>query len=587
MKKGLHNLLNSNLLVCLLTILTGFALYSFSLSAPFKTMDDNFSIIENPLIQSFDNVGEIFTSSFFKSETYYRPMVYLTFMIERHFFDLNSFYFYLTNILLHLASSLIVFFLLKILLRDEAPWVAAVCAFLFCVHPVHWEAVSNIPGRAILLCGFFVFCSMYLFLRASAREGGAVKFSQYAFSLVFFALALFSKETAAMLPAVLCFLCFMTGPQSGLGGGQSDVISPSGHQWLISVRSMIAQRFMKVIPYFVLLAGYLILRRAVGITNVYDWGSVSRRVLAFVTFLRGMFDYVRIMILPLGLRYDRSAQVFAEVFSFEVWATIAVYVTAAVVLIMDRCRRWKQLELVERFFLIWVAIQFFPVSQIYAAVVVRPGYISLAEHFLYIPSVPMIALIVLAVNRICKWICKTGCVNPKVLIIIAFAYIVFLMLTTVQQNIYSSSETSMFERTLEYDPHNNRIRNSLALGYVKQGNIVKAEQHFREVLKADPFDVRARIGLGKALCDQDRYWEGIIEYGKVRAGEDLKELLENNLTLSYNILRDKLLLMIKADSKDPEVYFRMSFIESKMGDEEAAASNYKKALELKLPAVNY
>ena len=79
--------------ICILIVLVlGFTAYSFVLEAPFKTMDDNSSIVNNSDIQDISNIKRIFTSSFFGDSHYYRPLVSLSYMLEYHFFGLNSFY---------------------------------------------------------------------------------------------------------------------------------------------------------------------------------------------------------------------------------------------------------------------------------------------------------------------------------------------------------------------------------------------------------------------------------------------------------------------------------------------------------------
>ena len=173
-----------------------FTAYSFCLSAPFKTLDDDASIVKNDDIKSFSNLGVIFTTSFFGGNAYYRPLVSLSFMTEYHFFGLDPVYYYLTNILIHIFSAWLVFLIAEILLKDTV--AAFAVGLLFGIHPVHAEAVSNIPGRAILLCGLFYLASFYCFLMAEKK--GKVF---YGLSLAAFALALLSKESAGVLPLLL------------------------------------------------------------------------------------------------------------------------------------------------------------------------------------------------------------------------------------------------------------------------------------------------------------------------------------------------------------------------------------------------
>jgi len=108
------------ILVCILIIVVlGFTAYSFVLEAPFKTLDDNISIVYNSDIQDLSNVKKIFTSSFFGDNHYYRPLVSFSYMLEYHFFGLNSFYYNLTNVIFHLAIAVSVFFLVLLLFNGR------------------------------------------------------------------------------------------------------------------------------------------------------------------------------------------------------------------------------------------------------------------------------------------------------------------------------------------------------------------------------------------------------------------------------------------------------------------------------------
>ena len=177
--------------------------YSFMLSAPFKTMDDEFSIVNNFNIKSFQNTVQILGSSFFNGNAYYRPLVSLSYMLEYHFFDLNPLFYNLDNLLLHLATSISVFFIVFIIFKNC--WMGFFTALLFAIHPVHWEAVSNIPGRSILLCAFFNL-NAFLFFCLSRRDEAIPRlcaYGLYVLSLIFFFLALLSKESAVVLPFIL------------------------------------------------------------------------------------------------------------------------------------------------------------------------------------------------------------------------------------------------------------------------------------------------------------------------------------------------------------------------------------------------
>ena len=142
-----------------LIFLAGLLAYAVMFNDHFKTADDLMTIVHNENIRHFSRLPEIFGSSFFGTSSYYRPLVAFSHMLEYHLFGLQAFFYYLTNLILHLASALTIFFLMRLFFSKA---VQAFCiALLFAIHPIHWEAVSNISGRAILLCGFFYLTHFY------------------------------------------------------------------------------------------------------------------------------------------------------------------------------------------------------------------------------------------------------------------------------------------------------------------------------------------------------------------------------------------------------------------------------------------
>ncbi len=136
----------------------------------------------------------------------YYPLVFSTFWLERRVWDLNPFGYHLTNVLLHAASAVLLW---RILRRLSVPgaWLAAA---VFAVHPVQVESVAWITERKNVLSGVFYFASMLAYLRFTGLESDARRerrpWRLYALSFVCFAAALLSKTVTCSLPAVVVLL---------------------------------------------------------------------------------------------------------------------------------------------------------------------------------------------------------------------------------------------------------------------------------------------------------------------------------------------------------------------------------------------
>jgi len=104
--------------------------------------------------------------------------------------------YHLTNVALYAAASALFYALLCTLALGRA--VACAAALFFAVHPALASAVAWIPGRNDSLLAVFALAAWIAFVNNAARASGWHKAAHF----VFFTLALFTKESAAVLPVV-------------------------------------------------------------------------------------------------------------------------------------------------------------------------------------------------------------------------------------------------------------------------------------------------------------------------------------------------------------------------------------------------
>ena len=119
MDKLLSRIISSNKLIFLTLLVFVFLAYAWILPAGFKTVDDYFCIVENQHLRDVKSLPFIFTSSFFGENSYYRPLVYVSYMIEYQLVGLKPFFYNLTNILLHLGSAWAVFLIVLSLANNR------------------------------------------------------------------------------------------------------------------------------------------------------------------------------------------------------------------------------------------------------------------------------------------------------------------------------------------------------------------------------------------------------------------------------------------------------------------------------------
>ncbi len=208
-------------------------------------LDDDALILENAeFLADPANVATAFRQNMFASrpsdeKTYYRPIVIVSYLVNYQLGGTDPFVYQLTNLLLHLAVSLLV---LRLLLRlGIAALPATIAGGIFAANVFSPAVVAWIPGRNDSLLLVFALPAVLAYLRfVETGSKGAL-----AGSLVAFGAALFTKEAAVVLAPLLFAYRFLSpaGRERGLRASGGDLVAWGGQfAWLAlwyAVRSSI------------------------------------------------------------------------------------------------------------------------------------------------------------------------------------------------------------------------------------------------------------------------------------------------------------------------------------------------------------
>jgi tetratricopeptide (TPR) repeat protein len=132
-----------------------------------------------------------------KATTFYRPMQLISLMIDAELGGSEPWIYHLSNLLLHLFTVIVLFlFLIKIGIKEE---ISFLLSLLFSVNPMLTNAVAWIPARGDLLLCLFSLLSFMTFLEYFSKK----KIIYFIIHVFVFLLAIFSKETAILLPILI------------------------------------------------------------------------------------------------------------------------------------------------------------------------------------------------------------------------------------------------------------------------------------------------------------------------------------------------------------------------------------------------
>jgi tetratricopeptide (TPR) repeat protein len=170
------------------------AAYWPALHAGFVWDDDGH--VTRPDLATLGGLARIWTEP--GATQQYYPVLHSAFWVEYHLWGGAPFGYHLTNVLLHIAVSLLLFAVLR---KVSLPG-AALAAAAFALHPVCVESVAWVSEQKNTLSAAFALGAALVYLRFD----GDRRAWWYALATGLFALALLSKSVTATLPAVLLVL---------------------------------------------------------------------------------------------------------------------------------------------------------------------------------------------------------------------------------------------------------------------------------------------------------------------------------------------------------------------------------------------
>ena len=128
----------------------------------FINFDDNVYVTENSHIQSGITLeGFVWAFSTLYAE-FWHPLTWLSLMFDYQLYGLNAGGYHVTNLILHILSTLLLFWLFNRM--TGAIWKSAFVAAFFALHPLHVESVAWIAERKDVLSAFFWMLTLCLYV---------------------------------------------------------------------------------------------------------------------------------------------------------------------------------------------------------------------------------------------------------------------------------------------------------------------------------------------------------------------------------------------------------------------------------------
>ena len=391
---------------------------------------------------------------------YYRPLLLVyDFVVYRSFGALAPAW-HAMAILLHVAVTFLVYRMALALSGDDT--VALSSTALFALDPVHAEAVARASGVSESLTAALVLASFLCWLRRSSGRVYSIG------ALAFFCLALLTKETAIMFPAVL--LVFE----------------------LLSRRSWSAVR--SVWLFIAVSLTYLIVRRAVlgGIMNTLM--QVPARVMLLTWPSMAIF-YTRHLVWPVPMSYKYPLGLQTAITGKVI---LGMVVLAGLMVLAYR---------IQPFATCWAVLFLLPVFNLQG--MTDLGIVH--DRYLYLPSVGFCIVVGTAFRPLYA-------AHRRLAIAGGSALLILLGCMTVAECRPWREEAPLFKRALELNPDDPVMTRSLVVALIRAGECPEAEPVAEQALQKRD-DASLRVSLAGCYLGESRLVEARYQLERAIAAE--------------------------------------------------------------------
>jgi protein O-mannosyl-transferase len=456
----------------------------------FINYDDNVYITKNNLIQNgltIEGLRWAFTTTHAAN---WHPLSWISHMLDIQLFGLNPRGHHLTNLLFHIANTLLLFLILNRM--TKALWQSAFVAALFALHPLHVESVAWVAERKDVLSTLFWMLTMGAYVYYAERPG----IPRYFAVLVLFALGLMAKPMLVTLPFILLLLDFWPLRRVSIG---PEVLQPTGpkYYWVL-IRPLLLEK----IPLFVLtilscIVTYVAQEGAVA--SIEAFPLTIRVSNAFVSYL----FYIDKMLWPtdLALLYPHPRE-----WPFWLFVGAALPIIAATYLAFKKAKQFPYLAVGW----LWYLGTLVPVIGL-----VQVGSQTRADRYTYIPLIGLFIIVAWGIPEILQ-----GWRYRKEALATASACVLLcLCAITWTQVGYWQNSISLFDHTISVTDRNSIMYNNRGSVYLDSGNYARA---------IIDFDKASELNRNYA----NPYYNRGMAYGKL--GDHARALEEFNTAIAIN-----------------------------------------------------
>lgn len=518
--------INKRLLISVILIGMTLLVYWPVSHYPFINFDDGVYVYQNPDVQDslpLKKISWAFTTTRLAN---WHPLTWLSYLMDYQLFGLNAGGYHLTNLLFHLANSVLLFLLWARMTKGL--WASALVAALFAVHPLHVESVAWIAERKDVLSGFFWMLSMIAYVSYVERPS----VHRYLLVLLTFVFGLMAKSMVVTLPFVLILLDYWPLGRFPVGGAIYGRDSSGTHQ-----RKNFSFLLLEKLPLLIFSAASSVMtfyaQQSAGAVNqeIPLAPRISNTLISYISYLKKMFWPLDLSIFYPFPTHQPLSQIIGS-------GLILVGITFAV---MRKLKSYPYLAVGW----LWFLGTLVPVIGL-----VQVGSQALADRYTYIPYIGLFVMITGWISDpLSRWSQKRFFWGFMAGILIS----ILSILSWVQVHYWENSIT-LFQHALKVSAENYKAHDILGVTLMEQGRGDEAIFHFRQAIRLKPTYGSPYNNMGMALEKQGKVSEAVGQY----------------------------LEALRVQPGSPEPHYNLGIIKYRQGNLEEAEAHFRAALRLNL-----
>ncbi|MEE2665758.1 MAG: tetratricopeptide repeat protein [Myxococcota bacterium] len=503
------------------------------------------------------------------------PLTFMSHMLDVEWFGLDPGAHHVTNLVLHIVATLLLFAVLISMTGRSLP--SALVAAAFALHPLHVESVAWVTERKDVLSGVFAFATIAAYLRF-ARLGGA---GRYLVVTIVLLLGLMSKAMLVTLPFVLLLLDGW--PLGRIAPGSDSRLAA----WLASKggaerpgRYRPATPGQLAIEKLPLIGVVLVISVVTYWVQQHDGAMAVGRGLSLPERMANVvYSYGRYLELHLW-PHELSVQVPHPFLPGDGGRglTAASIVTAGLAVCAALAVAVREGGAVG------VGVAWFLGMLVPVIGLVQIGPQGMADRYSYLPSV---GLFLALVWPVAEWLRGRAPGVRWLGAVFATGLISALAVATSYQLVHWHGSLPLFEHAIAVDPGNHLARFGLASVYRSVERNHDALQQYRHVLDVSPQSARAHNGMGAVLRLEGELPQAIEHLELALALKPDLVLAHNNLGLALRSLGDwagaerAFRAAIRHDPNAEQAPLNLARLLRQLGRNDEAIAAYRAALVLR------